>query len=209
MNFYSLNGKTISPLRLRFSSKFMESNNADIDEMILERLKAGQESAMSLIYSHYYSTLVSRLYSILGDLQFAEDLCQDLLAEVWSKRDQLNISSSLKYYLLRASTNRALNFVKSKKLDFEELDQDTDYADSDDPSVSQESSEKDLNIERLYQSIDSLPEKCSIVFRMSRFENMSYSQIAETLDISVKTVENHIGKALKILRNQLKNIVIE
>ncbi|MBK7340605.1 MAG: RNA polymerase sigma-70 factor [Saprospiraceae bacterium] len=209
MNFYSLNGKTRSPLRLRFSSKFMESNNADIDEMILERLKAGQESAMSLIYSHYYSTLVSRLYSILGDLQFAEDLCQDLLAEVWSKRDQLNISSSLKYYLLRASTNRALNFVKSKKLDFEELDQDTDYADSDDPSVSQESSEKDLNIERLYQSIDSLPEKCSIVFRMSRFENMSYSQIAETLDISVKTVENHIGKALKILRNQLKNIVIE
>jgi RNA polymerase sigma-70 factor (ECF subfamily) len=209
LNFYSLNGKTRSPLRLRFSSKFMESNNADIDEMILERLKAGQESAMSLIYSHYYSTLVSRLYSILGDLQFAEDLCQDLLAEVWSKRDQLNISSSLKYYLLRASTNRALNFVKSKKLDFEELDQDTDYADSDDPSVSQESSEKDLNIERLYQSIDSLPEKCSIVFRMSRFENMSYSQIAETLDISVKTVENHIGKALKILRNQLKNIVIE
>ena len=50
----------------------MESNNADIDEMILERLKAGQESAMSLIYSHYYSTLVSRLYSILGDLQFAQ-----------------------------------------------------------------------------------------------------------------------------------------
>jgi RNA polymerase sigma-70 factor (ECF subfamily) len=84
-----------------------------------------------------------------------------------------------------------------------------DYADSDDPSVSQELSEKDLNIERMYQSIDALPEKCSIVFRMSRFENMSYSQIAETLDISVKTVENHIGKALKILRNQLKNIVIE
>ncbi|MBK9377568.1 MAG: RNA polymerase sigma-70 factor [Saprospiraceae bacterium] len=159
---------------------------------------------MSLIYSHYYSTLVSRLYSILGDLQFAEDLCQDLLAEVWSKRDQLNISSSLKYYLLRASTNRALNFVKSKKLDFEELDQDTDYADSDDPSVSQESSEKDLNIERLYQSIDSLPEKCSIVFRMSRFENMSYSQIAETLDISVKTVENHIGKALKNFAKSVK-----
>jgi len=209
LNFCSLNGKTRSPVRLRFSSKFMESYHVDIDELILERLKAGQESAMSLIYSHYYTALVSRLYSILGDLQFAEDICQDLLAEVWSKRDQLNISSSLKYYLLRASTNRALNFVKSKKLDFEELDQGIDYADSDDPSVSQESSEKDLNIERLYQSIDSLPEKCSIVFRMSRFENMSYSQIAETLDISVKTVENHIGKALKILRNQLKNIVIE
>ncbi len=209
MNFCSLNGKTISPLRLRFSSKFMESYHVDIDELILERLKAGQESAMKLIYSHYYSALVSRLYSILGDLQFAEDICQDLLAEVWSKRDQLNISSSLKYYLLRASTNRALNFVKSKKLDFEELDQGIDYADSEDTSVSQELSEKDLNIERMYQSIDALPEKCSIVFRMSRFENMSYSQIAETLDISVKTVENHIGKALKILRNQLKNVVIE
>jgi len=118
--------------------------------------------------------------------------------EIWKKRERLEFRTSVGAYLRRAVTNRALNYIRAKKMDFEGEDAALQLRSTEINSV------KKLEIEDLQRlidnSIEELPEKCRLVFGMSRFEEMKYAEIAESLGISIKTVENHISKALKLLK---------
>jgi RNA polymerase sigma-70 factor (ECF subfamily) len=172
------------------------------DKEIIELLKTDGEKAMERIYTLYYNYLCHATYKILKDSVTTEDIVQDVLMEIWKKKETININISLKAYLRRASINKALNFLRGKKMKFE-----------DDESIKETFVDNDDSLQRMeYQelsdvidnTIESLPEKCRLVFSMSRFEYMSYMEIATKLGISVKTVENQISKALRILRASVK-----
>lgn len=158
------------------------------------------EKGIEILFQLYFDKCVNKSYQILGDFQAAEDLTQELFSDLWTRKATLNVSSSLGAYILKAIYNRSLNYIKAKKINFSEIDSSFE-------EISEELTDEDIK-EKLLQDlevyIECLPEKCRIVFSMSKFEQMSYAQIASELGISIKTVENQIGKALKILKNNFK-----
>ena len=126
---------------------------------------------------------------------------QDLFARLWEDRDQLQISSSLKAYLFTATKNRSLNHLQQEKR-HTELQQlfveQVEFSPAEEP-------EDDTHLlqRRIREAIEALPPKCREVFELSRFEGMTYQEIADEMGIARKTVENQMGKALGLLREQL------
>lgn len=168
------------------------------DVELIEFLHTNETGAIEKIFKQYYSYICSAVYKIIPDSNLTEDLAQDVFYELWRKRERIEITSSLKAYLKRAAINKALNYIRSKKIRFDSDDDETVQ------NISVRSSENNVEAFELQEiindAIDQLPEKCRIVFMMSRHEEMSYKEIAGALEISVKTVENQISKALKYLR---------
>ncbi len=171
------------------------------DKELLALLEKDTEKAIILIFQLYYGYLCKVAYKIIPDKNLVEDLTQEVFFELWRKKEKLKVSISLKAYLRRATVNRALNHIRDQKVRFsgEEL---RPSPKSTQPTAGQQMEAEELQ-QRIDQAIDGLPERCRIVFVLSRFEDMSYHEIAEMLDISVKTVENQISRALKQLRETL------
>ncbi len=164
-------------------------------------IKTNPEEALQMMYSNYYSILCSQVYSILKDSVTAEDIVQDVFYEVWRKKDELKIQQSVLAYLKRACRNKTLNYIRDNNFKWEEdavLSEMEDHGYTTDEMISAE----ELNA-IIHDVIANLPERCGIIFSLSRFEEMSYNEIAKDLGISVKTVENQISKALKILREKI------
>ena len=142
---------------------------------------------------------------MLRDATFAEDLVQEVFMKVWEKRETLEINEAMQAYLYRSCYNAALNFLKTQK-------QSTDIDTLEIPLAGGETAEKTLNLQeteaRIQKAIDALPPKTKMVFTLSRFEELSYKEIAERLDISLKSVEKHMGIALQRLRENLKEYLV-
>ncbi len=171
------------------------------DQELLELLAQDSDQAIVLIFRLHYSFICQAVYRVIPDQNLAEDLAQEVFLELWRKRDQLQVNTSLKAYLRRAAVNRSLNYIRDRKISFELDDSQVPIA-SGLPTIGQHLEAEELQ-RFIDQAIDQLPERCRVVFVLSRFEQLSYAEIAENLDISVKTVENQISKALKLLRAAL------
>lgn len=149
----------------------------------------------------------------IGDIQVSRDLVQDAFFALWEKADKLDIKQSPKAYLYQAVKNSCLNynrhiFIKQSaeaeiQSKISELERQV-YKSTDSPYFSL--IEQELE-EKINEVIESMPEKCREVFKLSRFEHLKNREIAERLDISVKAVEKHISKALVILRRDLADYV--
>lgn len=165
---------------------------------LLTGLKNGDKKAYKFMFSEYYEWLCNYTYKITNDYGLAEDIVQEVMIKLWKKRATLTINSSIKSYLFQACRNQVLQHVRKQKIKLDFIDRenmeiiDNIYADNDiDPHE---------NLEKLHNLIDALPPKCKIVLVKSKLEKKKYKEIAEELNISVKTVENHVSKALKLLR---------
>lgn len=164
-------------------------------------IKTNPDKALEYLYSKYYNMLCNQVYRILKDSVTAEDIVQDVFFGMWRKRDDLVINTSLEAYLKRSCRNRTLNYIRNNHIKWEDeglLNDQSDNSFTTDQYIEAE----DLNL-KIQEIISELPEKCGIVFSLSRFEEMSYADIAIELNISVKTVEHHISKALRILREKI------
>lgn len=164
-------------------------------------IRTNPEEALQNMYKNYYSMLCNQVFQILKDRSSAEDIVQDVFYEIWKKKDTLNINQSLVAYLKRACRNRTLNYIRDNNLKWED---ETTLMDLQDSGIN---SDDIMTTEELNTTIQTiiaqLPEKCGVIFSLSRYEDMSYNEIATSLDISVKTVENQISKALRILREKI------
>ena len=171
------------------------------DDEIIKLLQENSEAAIDRLFQQYYEYLCKAVYRIIPDTNYVEDIVQEVFYELWKKRNQLRINSSLKAYLRRAAVNRALNHIRDGKFKrMNEVNEDLMQPVKENVTHLIEANELRLIIDKI---IDNLPERCRIVFILNRFEDMTYKQIGEHLNISVKTVENQISKALKILKEQL------
>lgn len=137
---------------------------------------------------------------IVNDRAGAEDIVQDVFLKVWNSRDNIQTDRPLEGYLYTATTNASLNYLDS----LSRLNKfRKEFRPSTEEKTSQNISLKELQLE-VQKALDRLPPKCKVIFVLSRFEELRYKQIAEHLNISVKTVENQMGKALEIMREELK-----
>ena len=183
-----------------------------VDEQIIIRLlKNGSSDAYKYLYEHYYAFLCTIAFEYLGDSSMSEVLVDDLIMHLWEKRETLDISTSLRNYLIRAIRNRSINYLQleqqRREVTFSSMSKDdSEFVESseigDYPLAVLLENELE---EKIMQAIECLPDDCRRVFKMSRFENKSYEQIAEESNISVNTVKYHIKKALLLLKDALKD----
>lgn len=168
---------------------------------LIELFSNDPQKAVEVLFERYHSDLCKVVFRILKDESLAEDIVQDVFYELWKKRDRLGVNTSFRAYLKRASINKSLNYIRDNKIKF---DGDEQYA----YIESKENLAKNIEGKNLREivdrEIDKLPPKCRAAFILSRFEDMSYKEIAVEMSISVKTVEKHISKALKILNETLR-----
>ena len=151
-------------------------------------------------YKKHHPSLVAYAVYLIGSKEDAIELVNDVFVSVWKKRETLEIADSLKPYLFRAVKNRCINHHQKKVIPLHDI--------SDIDTESSIQTDQALHLKDRMQQVESilqlLPPKCKQVFMMSRIDELSYKEIAEFLDISIKTVENQMSKALKIFRENLK-----
>ena len=172
------------------------------DTQILTAIGQGDERVFELVFRKHYASLCAYGRSILHDNDEAEEIVQTVFVSIWEKRAEIEITQSLKSYLYRAVHNHCLNRIKHRKVREEHQQYAAYYQETAYESVSQTVYKNELE-GRLSVAIEKLPEQCRIIFKLSRFDELKYQEIADQLGLSVKTIENQIGKALKILRTEL------
>jgi RNA polymerase sigma-70 factor (ECF subfamily) len=183
----------------------MEAKTVDLSsQQLLTTLRAGDITAFEMIFKTYYQPLCNYAYSFVQDRDEAEEIVQSTFLSVWEKRADLAIHTGVKPYLYAMVRNAALNVIKHEKIKQQHASVEVAVAEKSVESVTHTVMASELE-DRIYKALNKLPEQCRLVFKLSRFEELKYAEIAEQLNISVKTVENQMGKALRIMREQLKD----
>lgn len=179
----------------------MEAQKQPAEPLSLFQNQSPDEK-VEILFRTYYPSLCKSLYRILKDVSLAEDIVQEVFLKVWDKRDTLALHGASHAYLYRSCYNTALNFLKKQKPQYELSSVPIDIC-------SDDGAEKALLFleteAKILAAIETLPPKTKSIFSLSRFEELSYKEIAERLEISLKSVEKHMGIALQRLREQLKD----
>lgn len=181
------------------------SENDQVDLELYNKTQSGDKVSFKVLFDKYYSQLTQTAYLFVKDSDIAEEIVQEFFIKLWIKRNEININSSVKSYLLQSIRFLSINYIRDhKRIAIENFGLEL-INDSIDNQF--EDFDYDIIKNKLAAAIDSLPEKCKIIFLLSRKESLTYKQIAEKLDISQKTVENQIGIALKKLREKLQPLL--
>ncbi len=152
-----------------------------------------------IFFDQHYQRLCSYAFSFLKDEESCEDIVQDIFIKIWENRQDLIGSDQLKFYMFSAVRNNCLTKIQKNKK-YREIEMDPDMETGEiinKPDPEEAIAEPGVLIAK---ALDLLPPKCREIFLLSRISNLSYKQIADNLELSVKTVENQMSKALKILR---------
>lgn len=176
-----------------------------VPEHQIEQEEWVDEQAFEMVFKSHFRALHAYALAIVKDSAEAEEVVQNVFLKLWEKREHLKISTSLKAYLYKAVYHGSINHLKHEKVRMKHSEHQLYINQQEAASESvafRKEREEELS-ERFKRALDLLPEKCRMVFYLSRFEELKYQEIAHRLDISVKTVEAHMGKALKTLRTQL------
>ena len=174
------------------------------DQYLLSRISLGDVKVFEELFNTYYLVLCSYATKIVGDIDQSKDIVQNVFVAVYDKRRTLAINTSVKSYLFRAVHNACLNHLKRISV----YDEHHSYL----ASLQLESDSHNAMIQaelenQIWSEIQKLPEQCQKIFTMNRFEGRKNKEIAETLGISIRTVETQISKALKILRKNLNHLM--
>lgn len=181
---------------------------------LIHSLKSGNNQAYKYIYDHHYVLLCKIAYEFLKDDFLAESIVDDIIFHLWEKRDTIEITTSLRSYLVQAVRNRCINYLnlerEKREVRFSVIDQQNEWINSVFPSDDYPLArllENELEQE-IRNAINRLPEECKVVFKKSRFEEKRYEQIAEELGISVNTVKYHIKNAISRLSADLSKYLL-
>ena len=177
--------------------------NPEEEKNLFEKVKKGNVQSFETLFHRYYGNLCLFASGIIKDNHSAEEIIQDFFVKLWERKENLTIDTSIKNYFFRSIKNLCINHIKHNKIkekysQKEIAEQKTNY-DFDEVFI-----EVDL-VQKIEESINSLPERRREIFRLSREEGLKYQEIAQKLNISIKTVETQISLAIKHLREKLKN----
>jgi len=175
--------------------------NREEEAVLFEKIKKGDEKAFERLFHNHYGHLCLFAEHFVRNHTEAEEIVQDIFVRLWENRKRIIIATSVKNYLFRSVKNRCLNFLQHKKIETRYAEKLLSEAEQNIPDDT-DFIESGL-LRKIEESISSMPEKRQEIFRLSREEGLKYREIAEKLDISIKTVETHMGLAIKTLRNKL------
>ena len=178
-------------------------NGSFIEKALIAKLKAGNTSSFTGLFIAYYNDIVLFAFRFVKDIDSSEEIVQDSFVKLWEERESMNITVSVKAYLLKTVRNKCIDFLRHKKIQQKhndivlkaptQVEYDTDHY--------LLYSELEEQIEAVLKK---LPQEVSDTFRMNRYKGLKYHEIAQLLNVSVRTIEVRIGKALHQLRYHLK-----
>lgn len=173
----------------------------DHDIILFQRLKKSEVHALEELFERYYEPLCNFAFLFLNDARYAEEVVDDVFIHIWENRSKLFIHSNVKSYLYRSTRNGVVSFLRKNRHAHDSLKTVDNKNQGSMLPLSPETlmirKEIALKVALILQQ---LPPQAGLVFRLHKVDGMKYKEIAEVLDISVKTVENHMGRALKIFR---------
>lgn len=168
--------------------------------------KTLDKAAFEELFRSYFTPLCSFAQKFVNDTDEAKDIVHNVFINLWNKRKEVDLETSLKSYLFQGVHNRSLNFIRDNKkmVQFDAPQSEGELSQYLESRDHLESSEAESRINR---ALDDLPEKCKEIFLMNRFDGLKYREIAEKLNISIKTVETQMSRALKSLREKLSDMI--
>ncbi|MDD7888009.1 RNA polymerase sigma-70 factor [Flavivirga sp. 57AJ16] len=171
------------------------------DNEIFDRLKNDDKKALTELYNSYWKPLFISAYNLLKDKEVCEEIIQDVFIDLWNSRKRLQINISFQSYLYACTRYKVFSQFRKKKIIkvelFEDLKRRFQLT-----TPETEIMHKEL-VSQIDDIINTLPKKCRIVYKLSRQKQMTHKEIAQKLNISSKTVENHITNALRTLKAAL------
>jgi RNA polymerase sigma-70 factor (ECF subfamily) len=172
------------------------------DRNIAELVRAGDALAFRKLYDAYAESLLDYALSIVRDVSVSEDIVQVIFVNVWKNRSRLNPQLSLKSYLYKSVRNQALKIIRHEKVEqgAQENIRSLYYV----PESKEDESAKIEQTAALNRAIEQLPERCRLILLMSKYDGLSYAEIAAVLDISVNTVKTQMGRAFTAIRHALR-----
>jgi RNA polymerase sigma-70 factor (ECF subfamily) len=197
-------GDTIAKIPALFVKASFKTNMATTNETLqLRSIRSGDVKAFKVLFEDKYPGLVKLSYQYVADEAVAKDMVQQVFIRFWEKKESIFIADTINGYLRKMVTNESLAYLRTKNRRIELIQpiqsQTQSFSNDTETVVLTNELQRQIN-----EAVENLPEKCGVVFKMSRYESMTYQQIAQELNISTKTVENQIGTALKKLRYALK-----
>ncbi len=178
----------------------------------IEKIRGGDKVAFKKLFEEYYPRLYWFVNRYVMSKENADDIVKELFIELWQRKDRFVIQSSLNAYLYAAARNRAFNFLRSKQTKENYLtirsieDEELTIFKSPTKNPSEVLEHKELT-EAVHAAIELLPGRTKLVFTLHRDDGLTYSEIAQVMEISVKTVENQMARAFKILRSKLSYLL--
>ncbi len=172
---------------------------AGLDTDFIEKLKAGDQFAFKRLFDEYYARLCVFATKYTQDLDVSKDIVQDLFVKIFQDRNTLNIKTSIRSYLYQAVKNRCLNFIQHERIHSGHMEKIKTIKSTGNPQWKEKMLETELE-SKIHDLVNSLPAQRQRIFKMSRTEGLKNQQIADKLNISKRTVETQISKALKYLK---------
>ena len=179
----------------RISLSLYVSRNDSILQLKFEKL-----------FKEHFTSLTYFAQKYLGDVDSSKEIVHAVFVKIWENREEFDFEKPAKSYLFTSVYNRSMNFIRDNK-------KFTNPENEESHELSLETGEFTDTMEvaelesRIKKAIQKLPEKCRQVFELNRFEGKKYAEIAEHLSISIKTVETQMSKALKVLKEELKDYI--
>ncbi len=177
-----------------------------IDDQLVIRLTKDDRTAFTFIFKKYYSDLVHYANTLITDVMQSEDIVQEVFVKLWENRTKTLIYGSLISYLLKAVHNRCVDFIRHHEVTGRysalTLKEALNSYNNIDTYILQSEIQA-----RYHFALDRIPDVYAMVYKMNRNEALTYAEIAEKLNVSVRTIEVRMGKALSLLREELKDFI--
>lgn len=172
-----------------------------------EQIRKGDEEAFQKLFYTHFEMMAQLAYRYVLDVQLAKDIAQEVFLKLWEKKGSIQIKTNIKNYLLKATRNTALNEIKKRKgpyVDISVLENQATTVSN--PGKAMEVKEMEKLI---FETIESLPPRCKTIFLLRKVDGLPLKEIAHQLEISPKTVENQMTKALKRIAESLNKYLIK
>lgn len=185
----------------------MRTDTEQMREVMLAIAK-GDKKAFEQLFRDWYVRLCVYAESIVRDRDLAEDLVQGIFCMLWEKRDRFDVRESVKSYLYRSVYNSALNTIKHEKVKIAFLEFIRKHENEEDNDTERffDSEDQNIVLKELNRAIETLPDQCREIFLLSRFAGKKSAEIASELDLSIRTVEAQLYRAMKRLREELSHL---
>lgn len=191
----------------------MKNHNNEVDKQIIRKIKKSDLAAFRELYDAGYNSLLTFAMSFLKEKEIAKDIVQETYLSLWENRHQIHLIRNINGYLYKNVKNRCLNYYKH--LQIIENHRDRNYIQLKEIELSAPDrfnnvfeyiNHEELN-ERIINILDDLPEDRQKIFKLSRFHGLKNYEIAEKLNISVRTVDTQIYRAMKVFKEKLKDLM--
>lgn len=178
-----------------------DSENSDLQDWI-DDIRDGDHQAFEKLFKQYYSPLTRFAWRYVNSKAIAEEIVQEVFADLWDNRTDWSIELSLRSYLYKTVKNRCLNYLEHQKV---EEKYDSKWMDrKDNPTIDFEDELREEQVkEAIKEAIEALPERGKMTYKLHRYDGLTYQEIAEVMGVSPKTVESQMTRSLKTLREQL------